>query len=75
MGAGEVEGEGADEVGGDVGDGGELGAEEEPAPAEALQSLRLGEDAVVVELHPQPHSVFHCRTERGGSDHRPRSPC
>lgn len=58
IGAGSFEGEGAKDVSSDVGDGGKIGADEEPATEEAFRLLRLGEE-VVIELHAQPHGAFH----------------
>ncbi|RZR93568.1 hypothetical protein BHM03_00022100, partial [Ensete ventricosum] len=55
-----VEGKGAGEVGGEISDGGKVGAEEDPAAAEAVLPLGLGEQAaVVLELHANPHRRRH----------------
>lgn len=62
-----VEGKGAGEVGGEISDGGQVGAEEDPAAAEAVLPLGLGEQsAMVLELHANPHRLRHEGGQSGG---------
>lgn len=61
MGTGTAEAEAGGDMGREVGDGFELGSEEEPAPAEAVIPLCPPEKAAVVEQQPKPHRRWRRR--------------
>ena len=67
-----TEAEARGDVGGEIGDGSELRAEEEPAAPEAFIPLRTSEKAAVLEHQTQPHRSGRVRRRprhwSGGSE-------